>query len=131
MIRLISACVLLAVSCQAVAGGADGIWRTQSNAAGGYLQVTIAPCASNPELTCGTITKAVGKNGEDPNYKNLGREMISNMKPEGQNNYVGGSIWDPEKDKTFKSKMSLDGDDLDVEGCVSFVCTGQHWKRVN
>jgi hypothetical protein len=28
-----------------------------------------------------------------------------------------------EKDKTYKSKMTVEGDDLDVEGCISFVCS--------
>jgi uncharacterized protein (DUF2147 family) len=43
--------------------------------------------------------------------------------------FSGGTIWDPEHDKTYKSKMTLKGDDLDVEGCVSIVCSGQDWKR--
>jgi uncharacterized protein (DUF2147 family) len=44
--------------------------------------------------------------------------------------YLEVTIWDPEKDKTYKSKMSVKGDDLDVEGCISFVCIGEDWKRV-
>ena len=49
---------------------------------------------------------------------------------DGNNSYAGGKIWDPEIDKTYKSKMSIKGDDLDVEGCVSVVCIGEDWKRV-
>jgi uncharacterized protein (DUF2147 family) len=43
----------------------------------------------------------------------------------------GGTIWGPEHDKTYKSKMTLKGDDLDVEGCISIVCSGQDWKGFN
>ena len=41
-----------------------------------------------------------------------------------------GTIWDPEDSKTYKSKMHLKGDMQDVEGCISFFCSGQDWKRV-
>jgi hypothetical protein len=30
---------------------ADGIWKTEANDAGGFLQVTIGPCASDAKLT--------------------------------------------------------------------------------
>jgi uncharacterized protein (DUF2147 family) len=52
------------------------------------------------------------------------------VKPHDENSYAGGTIWDPEKDKTYKSKMSVKGDDLDVDGCISFVCIGEDWQRV-
>jgi uncharacterized protein (DUF2147 family) len=44
--------------------------------------------------------------------------------------YSGGTLWDPLDNKTYKSKLQLKGDVLDVEGCVSFVCSGQDWSRV-
>jgi len=45
--------------------------------------------------------------------------------------FSGGTIWDPEKDKIYKSKIEFSGDDLDVEGCIGFICIGQDWKRLN
>jgi uncharacterized protein (DUF2147 family) len=56
--------------------------------------------------------------------------MIRDMKPHGEDAYAGGTIWDPEKDKTYKSKMTVKDGELDVEGCVSVVCIGEHWQRV-
>ena len=66
----------------------------------------------------------------DAGYSNLGKIMVSGMSSDDGKSYSGGTIWDPEKDKTYKSKMTLKGDDLDVEGCISFFCSGQDWKRV-
>ena len=92
--------------------------------------MTIGPCESDAKLTCGTISNAFSKDGPDPAYENLGKLIIWDMKPHDENSYSGGKIWDPEKDKTYKSKMTVKGDDLDVEGCISFVCVGEDWKRV-
>jgi uncharacterized protein (DUF2147 family) len=128
--RTIVAVTLLATSSVAVAEGAHGVWKTEASDTGGYLEVTIGPCESDPKLTCGIISNAFGKDGPDPDYENLGKEMILDMKPHGENSYAGGTIWDPEKDKTYKSKMTVKGDDLDVEGCISFVCIGEDCKRV-
>ena len=60
----------------------------------------------------------------------MGPMAFGKPKPHGENSYAGGKIWDPEKDKIYKSKMTVKGDDLDVDGCISFVCIGEDWKRV-
>ena len=130
MYRTVLASALLASSSLAFADDVHGVWRTEANDAGGYLEVTIGPCVADAKLTCGLISGAFSKNGPDPAYKNLGKLMISDMKPSGSASYDGGTIWDPEKDKEYKSKMTVKGDDLDVEGCISFVCIGENWKRV-
>jgi len=128
--RTILAATLLATGSVAFAGSADGIWKTETNDAGGYLEVTIGPCQADPKMTCGIITNAFTKDGPNPDYKNLGKPIVSDMKPKDENSYAGGTIWDPEKDKTYKSKMTVKGDDLDVDGCIAFVCIGENWKRV-
>ena len=130
MFKAILAVTLLATSSLVFADGANGVWKTEANDAGGYLEVTVGPCESNAKLTCGVISKAFSKDGPDSAYENLGKLIIHDMKPHGENSYTGGKIWDPEKDKTYKSKMSVKGDDLDVDGCISFVCIGEDWKRV-
>lgn len=110
--------------------GAHGVWSTEKNAAGGHLEITIAPCASDATRACGTISKAFSASGEDPNYANLGKQMVKDMKHSGNGSYSDGTIWDPENGKTYKAKMTLKGNELDVEGCVSIFCEGQHWQRV-
>lgn len=122
--------VIAAAPAVALAGGLDGIWQTEKNKEGGYLEVTLAPCASDASQTCGTISRAFNTKGEDPGYPELGRSIIEGMKHDGGEAYSGGTIWDPENGKTYSSKMALKGDVLDVEGCVSIFCEGQHWKRV-
>ncbi len=120
----------IAGSSAAVAGGADGTWRTETGDNGGYLEVTIGPCEADASRTCGTISSAFNEQGQDPAYEHLGRLMIDGMESDDGTRYSGGTIWDPQEDKTYKSKMKVDGSKLDVEGCIAFICRGQNWTRV-
>ncbi len=109
---------------------AVGVWQTAPGKEGGYLFVTISDCGTR---ICGTITGAVDKDGKkDPNYQHLGKPIIRNMKADGGGAYSGGTIWAPDEDKTYASKMQLKGDVLTVKGCVmgGLICRGQDWKRV-
>lgn len=114
----------------AFAAGADGLWRTQANDAGGYLVVEVGPCGDDPAKTCGTIARAMLPSGEQPDYPHLGREMISGMIPQDPGEWSGGTIWAPDDDKTYNASMSVEDDVLTVEGCVLFICRSQDWTRV-
>jgi uncharacterized protein (DUF2147 family) len=113
-----------------IASEADGVWKTEANDEGAYLEVTIGPCDSDSSRTCGKISNAFTKRGPDPKYEHTGKLMIKGMKANNGTSYSGGTIWDPEDNKTYSSKMNLKGEDLDVEGCVTILCRGQHWTRV-
>lgn len=130
MLRPTLVTILVMASSLAFAGGAPGVWKTETNAAGGYLEVTIGPCETDATKTCGIISNAYGKNGVDPAYPNLGKLIVTDMESKDGIKFSGGTIWDPEKNKVYNSKMEVKGDDLDVDGCISFVCIGQDWKRV-
>jgi uncharacterized protein (DUF2147 family) len=135
MRRLILAAAIAALSGvtlagPAIAGGADGVWKTEANKKGGYLEVTVAPCKADAAKTCGIITAASSATGPDPAYANLGKPIIENMASSDGTSFSGGTIWDPEDGKTYASKMILKGDTLDVEGCVGPICRGQDWERV-
>lgn len=130
MRKLLIAAAVAALPAVALADGVDGVWKSEANDDGAYIEITMAPCAADASLTCGTISKAVTKDGDDPTYVNLGKPIVESMKSDGAGNYSDGTIWDPESDKTYKSKMTLKGDTLDVEGCVLFICSGQDWTRV-
>ncbi len=130
MHRLFLGVMLAAASSLAIASGADGVWTTEVDKDGGYLEVTLGPCDSDSSKTCGKISKAFNKQGVDPNYVNLGKLMVKDMGSQDGANYSDGTIWDPENNKTYKSKMHLKGDALDVKGCVSIFCSGQDWKRL-
>lgn len=124
------AATLALVPCVALGAEVHGVWKTEASDDGGFLEVTIGPCAANAAQTCGIISRAFTLAGEDPSYANLGKPIIQGMKPHGQLAYSGGTIWDPPHDKTYKSKMALVDGGLDVEGCISFFCKGEHWTRV-
>lgn len=126
----VTVAMVLATCPLQVLADVQGVWKTESNDQGGYLEVTMGPCASDDSKICGTITKAFTKDGEDPGYENLGKPIVENMSMDDPTSYSGGTIWDPEKDKTYKSKMTLNGDELEVEGCVTIICDGQAWMRV-
>ncbi len=130
MRKLLIAAAVAALPAMALSAEADGVWRSEANDDGAYIEITMAPCAADASLTCGTISKAVTKDGDDPTYVNLGKPIVENMKSDGAGNFSDGTIWDPESDKTYNSKMTLDGDTLNVEGCVLFICSGQNWTRV-
>ncbi|KUJ79392.1 DUF2147 domain-containing protein [Ruegeria profundi] len=109
----------------------DGLWKTAPGDTGGYLHVTIAECGS---AICGTIDTAFDADGnEQLEYENLGKQIIWDMIPEGGGSYDNGKIWAPDRDKTYNSKMTLDGqNELTVKGCVAggLICRGQTWTRV-
>ncbi len=115
------------------AGAADspvaGLWKTQPGDTGGYLHVQIAPCE---DKMCGTIMAAFDKNDAPQlNYAHIGKPIIWDMQTKGETAWSKGKIWAPDRDKTYNSKMSLDGDMLSVSGCVMFFCRSQQWQRIN
>jgi uncharacterized protein (DUF2147 family) len=130
MRRLMFAIVITTASSMAMAGSLDGVWKTAADDDGGWLEVTLGPCEADANKTCGTISKAYTTKGEDPDYENLGKAIVTNMKSHDGKKFSGGTVWDPEKDKTYKSKLKLDGDTLEVDGCIAFICIGQEWTRV-
>ena len=112
------------------ASGVEGTWRTEAGDDGGYLEIRMGPCESDASKTCGTIARAHDAEGVNPDYEHLGKPMVKDMRSDGAGSFSGGTIWDPQKDKTYKSKMKLNGDELEVEGCIAFLCDGQDWTRV-
>jgi uncharacterized protein (DUF2147 family) len=103
-----------------------GLWKTEPSDKGAYLYVNIKQCNANSDRLCGWITKAVNATRTDL----VGKVMLKNMRPKGDNRWSKGTIWAPDDDKTYKAKMELDGDVLEVKGCVVIFCRGQEWTRV-
>ncbi len=105
-----------------------GEWKSQPGETGGYIHVRLGPCGSN---VCGEITQVVGND----NTSIVGRTIIQGMSPQGGGSYTGGTIWAPDTDKTYKSDMTMNGNNsMVVRGCVG-VCTAltsrsQTWTRV-
>lgn len=113
------------------AGSPTGIYQTEPGDSGGFLFVSIAPCGSDPALTCGTIAAAYDKDGKrDDAYEHVGKAIVWDMVDDGDGSWSNGMIWAPDRGKTYSSQMELSGDILTVEGCVSIICRGQSWRRV-
>lgn len=108
----------------------NGVWQTEAGDTGGFLHVTIAPCG---DKTCGTIRTAFdGDQAAITNYEHLGKQLIWDMTADGAGKWTSGSIWAPDRNKTYRSKMAISGDVLKVSGCVAggLICRSQNWVRV-
>lgn len=122
---------LLALPLPALAeAGAEGLWRTEANDAGGYLEVRIAPCADAPDRLCGVIERALRPEGPNPDYAHLGRRILRGMAPAGPGAWDDGEIWAPDEDESYAASLQLSGDVLTVEGCLLVFCREQDWRRV-
>ncbi|AWB50218.1 DUF2147 domain-containing protein [Gemmobacter aquarius] len=130
MVRLTTV-VLAGIFAAGAAFAADpveGVWKTSPDDNGHYGQIEVKPCGA---AFCGTLVRAFDQTGAEVESPNIGKQIIWDMVAEGDGFYDGGMIWSPDRDKTYKSKMTLTGDGLAVEGCVLFVCRdGGAWARV-
>jgi len=117
----------------AIAGAAgaqdlSGIWQTEPGDTGGFLHVSIAPCG---DKVCGTINRAFDKDLQVvEGYEHAGKPIIWDMASSGSGSWSDGKIWAPDRDKTYNSKMELDGNILKVSGCVLVICRSQNWQKV-
>lgn len=109
-----------------MAQDAQGTWATEKTDQG-HLEIRISPCGA---ALCGTVIRAVDLKGRPGEHPAVGRKMVWDMMPNGAGKWSGGQIWDPRRDKTFKSKMEVTGQGLKVSGCVLAICQSQVWRAV-
>ncbi len=121
------AIALVFASGAAFADPVEGLWKTQPDDRGNFGHVEIYSCGA---ALCGVIRKAFDPKGAERPSDNIGKRMIWDMEPRGDGDYRGGKIWAPDRDKTYSSRMSLEGDNLEVSGCVLGICREQTWSRV-
>lgn len=125
--KILPLITLIAVPAPVLAQDVIGVWRTEKTEEG-HLEVAISPCAA---ALCGKIVRARDPNGVAGPYEHLNKMMIRDMKPDDTaGSWSGGTIWDPQRDRTFKSRMSLENGNLKVAGCVLGICQSQVWRRV-
>ncbi|MDQ7774869.1 DUF2147 domain-containing protein [Paracoccus aminovorans] len=111
----------------AQAEGIDGIFQTQANDQGNIGMVQFYDCGGK---YCGKLVKSFDKAGKEIASPHTGKNIVAGMRDDGGGKFSGGTIWDPGADKTYKSKMQLQGKALDVSGCIAVFCKTQHWTRV-
>ena len=126
MKQLMIAAALAVLGSAAWADPVEGTWKTEVDD-GNYAYIAMATCG---DKVCGTIAKAFDANGPIPS-ENIGKKLVWDMVPSGDGSYGSGKIWQPSTDKVYKSKMSLNGNILNVSGCVGPFCKKQTWTRVN
>ena len=120
---------LALVAGAAFADPVEGLWKTKPDDNGNFGHVEIAPCG---DKLCGVLVKAFDGSGAEIESDNIGKQIVWDMTANGDGTYGGGKVWSPDRDKTYKSTMSLSGDTLSVSGCVlgGVICRASDWSRV-
>lgn len=135
------AALTLGVAPQAASAQSSGItgnWTTQD----GRAIVTIANCGS---AICGRLSRIlaptpdgppVDENNPNPRLRNRpvqGITVVSGFDQRQGNVWRGGEVYDPESGRSYSARMTLNGNRLDVTGCVAWgaLCRTETWTRRN
>ncbi len=123
------AAALVFAAGSALADPVEGMWKTKPDDNGKFGNVEIAPCGAK---FCGVLVKAFDETGAEVESPNIGKQIVWDMTANGDGTYGGGKVWAPDRDKTYKAKMALNGDALGVSGCVlgGAICRESMWTRV-
>lgn len=104
-----------------------GTWRTAKDDNGHSGLIEVAPCGAK---LCGTLVKSFDVDGNEMESENIGRNIISETAPTGNGEYKG-KVYSPDRDKTYSSKLQLNGDTLRVKGCILGICRdGGTWQKL-
>ncbi len=121
----------------AQASDPSGLWLTEDGAA----KIKVASCGAN---VCGTISwlkepndsggkPKVDKNNADASKRGrpiIGIPIVLSMKPNGNDKW-SGKIYNAEDGKTYDGSLTLAGNTMKVQGCVSIFCRTKTWTRTN
>lgn len=121
------AAILIWGATVAQAEGIGGIFQTQANDQGHVGMVEFYDCSGK---YCGRLVKSFDKAGKEISSPHTGKNIVAGMTDDGGGKFSGGTIWDPGADKTYRSKMVLNGKVLNVSGCVAVFCKTQTWTQV-
>ncbi|MDJ1008038.1 MAG: DUF2147 domain-containing protein [Paracoccaceae bacterium] len=122
--------IVIAALLAATTVGADpahGTWQTAPDDNGNFGHIAVAPCG---DRICGVLVRAFDRSGRQVASDRIGQRIVWDMVAEGAGSYARGKVYAPDRDRTYSSRMRLDGDLLTVEGCVLGICRGSLWKRV-
>lgn len=104
-----------------------GLWQTAKDDNGDSGLIEVTPCG---DALCGELVKSYNAAGQEIESTHIGRNIISDTVPTGDGAYRG-KIYSPDRDKTYNARLQLDGDRLDVSGCVFGICRdGGRWKKI-
>lgn len=127
---LLAALATLALGGAAMADPIFGTWQTIADDNGNYGHISVRDCGDRG--ICGTLVKSFDSSGTVFQSENQNRAIIWDMAADGGGAYSGGKVYSPDRDKTYSSKLQLNGNTLNVQGCVLGICRdGGAWTRVN
>ncbi|QCU72630.1 DUF2147 domain-containing protein [Luteimonas yindakuii] len=120
--------------------GPTGRWKTIDDETGraksiveirqlddGSLSGTVVEILQSDRGPNPTCDRCTGANKDKPIR---GMTILWGLRADGSNAWAGGTILDPAKGKTYRSKAQLiDNNRLGVSGCVAFICREQVWQR--
>lgn len=113
----------------AAADPIEGTWQTTRDDNGNFGHIEVGPCPGNAAQYCGTLVRSFDSSGNAISSENIGRMIISQAEPQGGGEYRG-KIYAPDRDRTYNSRMTLNGNSLSVSGCVLGICRdGGTWTR--
>jgi uncharacterized protein (DUF2147 family) len=124
--------MMTAVAAIAFAGAAfadplEGLWQTAADDNGNFGHIQVAPCGV---ALCGTLVKSFDAGGNEIASEFTGRNIIAETVARGDGQYRG-TVYAPDRDKTYNSRLQLSGSSLSVSGCVLGICRdGGTWTRV-
>jgi uncharacterized protein (DUF2147 family) len=100
------------------------IYKTDSGKLAGKV-VEILSTDRGPNPLC---DKCKGENKDKPIK---GMVILWGLTQDDATHWSGGTVLDPNKGKTYKSKIELhaDGEQLSMSGCIAFICRAQIWVR--
>ncbi|MFC0198867.1 DUF2147 domain-containing protein [Paracoccus rhizosphaerae] len=120
--------LLLAAAPAWAADPLTGMWRTQAGRDGGYGHVRIAPCG---DRLCGRLEQSFDAAGQSVPAPS-GALILDGIAATGGGAYGDGRIVDPESRRDFAARLRLQGDVLEVAGCILTICrTAGIWQRVD
>ena len=119
------------------AGDPSGVWLTDD----GSAKIKIAKCGAN---VCGSVSwlkepndskgqPKVDTNNADASKRGrpiVGVPVVLSMKPDGDDKW-SGKIYNAEDGKTYDGSVTLAGNTLKVQGCVTIFCKTKTWTRTN
>lgn len=126
----------LFIGSQAWADGIEGRWKTIDDETG--RPKAIVEISQTGNTYSGTIVQLLGNiENRCPACKDnrplIGLTVLRGLKADGENQYSGGSIFDPKSGKTYRAKAELtqNGTRLRVRGYVGVSLLGrtQTWQR--
>lgn len=122
-----TALALFVTAGAAAADPIEGLWRTIPDDNGNSGLIQVAPCGGG--AYCGTLIRAYDSSGAEVSTDTIGTQIISATVPEGDGSYRG-KVYAPDRDRTYNSRLQINGNSLSVSGCVLGVCRdGGTWQR--